>query len=481
MQQAVAALSDGLLPGPGTVFLAGGIVRDLVLGRSPRDIDLLVEGDSSASEFTLRALERLSGMEPVIFDRREPATWRVIVQGRIVDAGFCAPDGVSVALKRRDFTINALAAPLRSIGHLFAPGAVPASLEAVADHLRPVLVDPVDGLADLLARRLRTASPRSLEEDPLRLLRAVRMWATLDGFVIEDELLGRIARLAPRIGEPAAERIGSEMQLILDSPRSSAAVRMMDSVGLLDRILPELSPLAGVAQPPRYHDHDAREHSLRALAEAERLVSGDNPLGVAALRGDDRGVLMWAALLHDSGKAAAATRDAAGTPHFYGHEELSATLAEGALRRLRIPGRLAEPVANLIRWHLRAGALAVAGAGDRPVRRLVRLAGERLDGLLLLALADRRAAGGSDAAPLEERLVALCRRALEVREEVAEDAAAPPLLDGREIMEILDLSPGPRVGSIIRWLDRMRTERRLRTREEAVSLLRSLPSPRIPE
>lgn len=478
LRRAVEALAAGLLPGPGTVYASGGLLRDLVLDRPPRDVDLLIEGSDDARKFALSALERLSGMEPVVFERREPATYRVVLEGVIVDTGFCPPDGVSGALIRRDFTVNALAAPLGSLRPLLAPAGAD-STPSMARRLRPILVDPAGGLEDILSGRLRRVSPASLPEDPLRLLRAVRLEATLEGFAIEDRLAREIAGMAERISECSAERIGAEMNLILDSGRAGEAIRRMDSVGLLDRILPELAPLAGVGQPSRYHDHDAREHSLRALEEAVRLARGSHPLDIPALEPESRLVFLWAALLHDTGKAAAATRDPAGTPHFYGHEEISAALAGGALSRLRMPRRIADPVTDLIRWHVRTGALASAAAGDRPIRRLVRLAGDRLELLLLLALADRRSAGGTEGGRIEAALVALCRRALQLRDEVAAAAASPPFLDGREVMEILGLRPGPRVGSILRWLERLRAEERLHSREEAVALLRSLPPSRV--
>ena len=473
------ALAGALLPGPGTVHLSGGIVRDLLLQRPPRDIDLLVEGGPEAEAFALSALERISGMSPVIFDRRPPATYRVVLNGVIVDTSVCPPDGVAVAMNRRDFSVNAMALPLGpALPHALKMETAPReSMQA----LRALLVDPSGGMEDLEARRLREVSSRSLREDPLRLLRAIRLVATLEGFTLETALEDRIRQQAPRVTEAAAERIGAEMNLIMGSARASRALRQMDRLGVLDRVLPELVPLQGVEQPSRTHDHDAREHSLRAAEEAERLASGDTPLGLEPLDPDSRLVFMWTALLHDTGKAAAATRDEGGAPHFYGHEEISASLAEAALTRLRMPRRLIDPVIDLIRWHLRTGALASASITDRPVRRLVHLAGERLELLLLLALADRRAAGGADPQAREESLRALCRRALDLRDEMARTASAPPLLDGREVMEILGLSPGPRVGSILRWIERLRAENRLDRREEAVALLKSLPPTRIPD
>ena len=116
-----------------------------------------------------------------------------------------------------------------------------------------------------------------------------------------------------------------------------------------------------------------------------------------------------------------------------------------------------------------------AAAGERPVRRLVRAAGDLLPLLLLLAFADRRASGGESAPEREAALVDLARRALAVRADVEAVASAPPLLDGREIMAILGLAPGPRIGSISRWIERLRADGRVTTRREAEDLLSSLP------
>ncbi len=481
------ALAARLLPGPGTPYLTGGALRDLLLGRPPRDVDLLVEGDAGAQRFALESLEALSGMKAVLFDRREPVTWRVVLDGVIVDMSGCAPDGVATALLRRDFTINAMAAPLRSIGAALvragvpegAPGPGAAADPPIAAVLRRALIDPLGGQSDMASRLLRASSRRALEEDPLRMLRAVRLAITLEGFRLEDSLPARIRALARRVTEAAAERLGAELTLVLEASRAGSAFRLMDDLGLLDRLLPELIPLRTLEQPRRYHDHDAREHTLRALEEAEALSGGGAPFDLAPLDREGSVILKWAALLHDVGKAASATRDEKGTPRFHGHEEISASLAGQALRRLRIPTRVSEPVTALIRWHLRPGALASSNAGDRPILRLARLAGDQLPLLVLLALADRRAAGGEDPIAREAALTAMGRRALALRAEVSAIAQSPPLLDGREVMDLLGLEPGPRVGSILRWIDRLRTERRIHTRDEAVELLRSLPPPRL--
>jgi putative nucleotidyltransferase with HDIG domain len=464
--------------GPATIYVVGGVVRDLLLGRAPRDIDLLAEGNDEAGRAALRRLSALAGMDPVLFDRRPPATHRVILEGVIVDLSLCRPGELRGALRRRDFAINAMAVRLDAIdAAALETGAEP---DRFADPEQD-LIDPFGGLADLRAGRLRATAAGSLEEDPLRMLRAVRLEGTLPGFHLTPELERGIAGLAPRIREAAAERISAEMDLAFESPGGGATVRRMEGLGLLPPLLPELEPLRGLRQPPEHHDHDAFEHTIRAVEATDGLVAGHEGLGLPSLSAAEALLFRWAALLHDIGKAATATVDDEGRPHFYGHASVSASLAETALQRLRVPAVRIEPVLSLIRWHSRIGALATALAGERPIRRLVRTVGDLLPLVILLSLADRAAAGGKDPRGREAALLEIARRALAARAEVAATAASPPLLTGRDVIGILGIDPGPRVGTILRWLDRLRTEGRIGTRREAVDLLRSLPPPRVRE
>src|SRR5262249_53906007 len=142
------------------------------------------------------------------------------------------------------------------------------------------LIDPFGGMADIRARRIREVSPHALEADPLRLLRAVRFAASLPGFAIEDTTLDRIRALRERLVEPAAERVRVEIDLIFRTPRAGEAIRLADGLGLLARILPELEPLRGLRQPAKHHDHDALEHSIRALEEADGLARGLPAIGL---------------------------------------------------------------------------------------------------------------------------------------------------------------------------------------------------------
>lgn len=469
-EEALAALKEAFPDRPDGILLAGGGVRDLILEREPRDIDLLLEAsDSGARNAALARLEATAGMAPVVFERRLPITYRVVIREVVVDVSFFEPRALTEALGRRDFTMNSMAVPL---------GKIPPAGQRRSATIAPHVVDPFDGLADLQSRRITLTAVNALDEDPLRALRAIRLAAELPELAIDEDLESTIRSVASRIVEPAPERISAEIEIIFATSRAGKSLRSMQALGLLFPIFPDLEPLRGLAQPRRHHDHDVLEHTMAAVEHADALATGCDGIGSAPLDEERTRILKWAALCHDIGKAATASVGEDGTPHFYGHETVSAELAAAALSRLRVPGRIAAEVVALIEMHLRLGALASSGGGDRPIGRLVRASGARLLLLALLSIADRRAAGGIEVAERERTLMATARRAFALQNDLAA-RAAPPLLSGIDVMRILNLQPGPRVGSILRWIERLHLEGRLASPREAEELLRGLPPPRI--
>lgn len=457
-------LAELVPPGGPAVHLVGGYLRDRLLGREPVDIDLLVEG--AAGPF-LTALSRRAGFEPVVFSRREPVTYRVAMGDWLIDVSSCRPGGLDEALARRDFTINALAFPLTRK----EPG-VPRTFESP--------LDPLGGLADLRAGRIRHITTAALEEDPVRLLRAVRLAVILDGFTLDPGLKTEIARRARLIDEAPAERILAEMEIILASQRAGIGLRMLAGLDLLFRIFPELEPLRDLAQN-RWHRYDVLEHTLRCVAEADVLQGGYPAIAIDARLGvEDAEILKWAALYHDVGKAQTRQVGEDGAIHFYGHETVSARIVRTALARLRVGGRKSDRVRILVENHLRLTLLSSSPASEKSLRRLVHQMKYDTPLLCLLALADRRAGGGPDFDARMRALEGLTARVMGLLQMEGERVISPaPLLSGEEVMEILGIGPGPRVGSVIRWLTRLQVEERLSRHDEAVQLLRSLPPSRL--
>jgi putative nucleotidyltransferase with HDIG domain len=449
-----------------TVYIVGGYLRDRLVGREPVDLDLLVEGSPAAF---LHALSREAGFEPVVFSRREPITYRIAMGDWLIDVSACRAGGLHEALQRRDFTINALAAPLN-----------PAASHETGFAL-DAPIDPLGGLVDLKARRIRHITAQGLDEDPLRLLRAVRLAVALDGFRLDAELEREIRKRAHLIASCPAERILAEMEVILACDRAGAGLRMMAGLGLLFHVFPEMAPLKGLHQN-RWHRYDVLEHTLRCVEEADGLQAGHPAIRIEAPLGvEDAEILKWAALYHDVGKASTAHPGDDGEIHFYGHETLSASLAEEALARLRLGRHKIDRVCTLIRNHLRLTLLEAGPMmSDKALRRLVHQLRYDTPLLCLLAMADRRAGGGPDFEQRLHDLELLAGRVMDVMLlEGARIISPPPLLTGDEVMRILGIEPGPRVGSVMRWLTRLQVEERLTRQDQAVALLKSLPASRL--
>ena len=284
----------------------------------------------------------------------------------------------------------------------------------------------------------------------MRLLRAVRLRATLS-LSLGGPLRDAIGRLAYLVSRVAAERVRAELEHILLSSRVASSLRLMQSTGLLELILPEVSRTAGFEQGSPYHAYDLLTHTLKTTA----YVGPDLTLRLAAL-------------LHDTGKVHAQRRK--GTMFvYYGHEKVSARIAEDILARLRFSRKTIGDVTFLIENHMVNYSESWT---DAAVRRFMRKMGPGLDGVLRLAAADRRAHApdarmGAPVRRLRRRITGLesemARRKFTLR----------PPLDGRQIMNLLNIGPGPRVGKAKEYLCQVLVRRgRAITYEEAAVLLK---------
>lgn len=428
-------------------YLVGGTVRDLLLGRPSADLDLACENAPSAAG---RCADHLR-TRPVALGRGRFQTWRVPAGERYIDWAPLHSDGIVADLSRRDLTLNAIA---------FDMGA-------------GLLVDPTGGLRDLSARLIRMTSPRALAEDPLRLLRAYRLLASLDGFTLDAATEAEVSRRSATLARSAAERIRQEVELLLGTANPASAVRRMDRAGILTVVFPELEPLRGLGQNVHHH-LDALEHTLEALGALDGPPAwlarfGVPPDGVRALV-----ALRLGALLHDLGKASTRTVGEDGRVHFYGHPKISADLARAAMKRLRFSRDLEESVATLCLHHLRPLGLVRSGAGRTALRRLVHDLGPLLGPLLALARADKTASRGPDYEANLSGLDDLAAKVLEVASTDGQDLARlPRLVDGLEALEILGLPrPGPELGRALDALMERQVAGEISSREEARDFLR---------
>lgn len=409
------------------VLLAGGCVRDALMGMPPRDWDIVTD---AAPEQVQTLFERTIpvgvrfGIVVVISHGNpyEVARFRgddVYVDGRrparIVDAD---PEQDA---RRRDFTINGM----------------------FMDPLTGRVIDYVGGRQDLRARLIRAIGdpPTRFAEDRLRLLRAVRFASSL-GFDIDADTWNALQRQAEGIVQISAERIRDELTRILTSPGSARGMQLLLDSGMLSRILPESVELCGLAQPPEFHpEGDTWTHTLQVL---RFLRHPDTLLG-------------WAGLLHDIGKARTRTFDR--RIRFHGHEKVGADMGQTILRRLRLSNDAVASVSWLVKAHMRLREAPRMRPG-----RLKRLLREPLfDGLLELHRADCLGSHG------DLSLYDFCRRHLAALEPA--DRRPPRLLTGHDLRR-LGFEPGPLFRNIMEALEEEQLEGRVCTARQAEEFVR---------
>ena len=329
-----------------TAYLAGGSLRDALLGRQPGDIDIAVGGDAIALG---RELADATGGAFVSLNEAH-ATARVVLPEESAN-GVKAPrphvdltsfeGDIAQDLARRDFTIDALALPLAD-----------ATGEAAWDGL----VDPLGGLTDLTAGTIRPASDRVFRDDPVRLMRGVRLAAQL-GFTLDDDAYRLIQRDAHLLTTVAPERLRDELLKTIAEPGASRHLRLMDDLGLLCRLIPELEEAKDVEQPPE-HYWNVFYHCVEAPSALEQVtdkaaIAANEVLACVPWHDSldtyfdeefsdghtRRTIIKLGCLLHDISKPATKTVEPSGRMRFIGHDAQGAEVSETILRRLRMSSR----------------------------------------------------------------------------------------------------------------------------------------------
>jgi len=475
-------------------YLVGGYLRDQVLGRETYDLDLAVEQEAID---LARQVANLVGGAFVLLDE-ERQTARVVLrdQDRFFYIDFTNLRGGSLQtdLAARDFTINAMA------------------IDAQDTRARPQLMDPYGGQQDLEKGVVRAVSETIFRDDPLRLLRAVRLAAELEMQVEghTEELMGRDASL---ITLSSAERVRDELCKILGTERAAASLRHLDQLGILHLLVPELEPLRGLEQPPPHHQN-AFDHSLATVEGVGRIFTalslmmgkgqqsraergtpegeiwshlGDmlKPFARQMLTHleekivDDRSRLMLlklAGLLHDLGKATTAKLDEKGRIRFFGHQVEGTAVAARILRRLRFGKREVRFVETVIRHHMRPLQLAQQKKVTR--RAIYRFfkdtSGMGVD-VLLHSLGDNLAVWhpGQDLSEWRRLFDTVGLLLSKYYDEYDEVIGPPPLISGRDLISRLGMEPGPAIGRLLQLVQEAQATGEVATREEALRLVQS--------
>jgi len=459
---------------PGDIYLVGGSIRDLLMRNADiKDIDLVMP---SGAELVSRAFaDKINGSFFFLDEVRKVTRVVKPVDDGILQFDFANVEGPGIIadLGRRDFTMNAMAIDLRVF---------------IANGALDQLIDPFNGKSDVRDRTIRMVKPEVLDEDPLRLMRAVRFAATL-GFAIEEETHTRIRQCAASLARVSSERVRDELFLILAERNAEKHLGLLDSLGLLSPLLPELDALRGFA-PGRYHVHDVLTHSLRTAGYLDHVLddipelSAPHAAQVMAHLTENlehlvsrKAALRFACLLHDIGKAATFSRDETGHLHFYGHDNLGALMAKETCKRFRLSRDTEMMVTRVIKHHMRLFNLSAPGGPSKnALYRYCRDLGDAVPESLLLAQADARAT--SEIMPKEQFTDTRGPMTLVLDYYYGKylKVKAKPLVTGEDLMK-LGLKPGPRYREILDNIKELQAAGTLTDRQEALCKLNEMTLP----
>jgi putative nucleotidyltransferase with HDIG domain len=443
-------------------WIVGGTVRDQLLGRPLRDVDVAVSGDPASAA---RAVAQAIG-GPVFRLSEAFGAWRAIDPAAGVVYDFSPLQGATIEedLAQRDFTVNAMARPLAT----------------------EELVDPHGGRTDLEERVLRVLGPRAYAEDPLRPLRLARFAAELS-FSPDPKTEQLTREAAPRVPEASPERIYAELRRLLIADGALEGVTLSDRLGVLAAVLPEVSALHGVEQS-HFHHLDVYHHTLEVLGRQIELearleeIFEDNGEAVQTVLDEELAdeltraqALRFGALLHDIGKPPTRSIRPDGRVTFIGHDALGEQMVRAVCRRLRTSERFSHFVEGLTRHHLMLGFMVHARPLEREhVYRYLKATSSVEVEVTLLSCADRLATRGKNAEAAIAAHLELARELMAAALEWRRSGPPRPPLRGNELAAELGMEPGPELGELLARLEEAVFTGEATTRQQAVELARRL-------
>lgn len=412
------------------IYAVGGFVRDLILKRQSKDIDFVVVGD--AIDF-VNGLDKLIPVSiPVVFPKFGTAMVQykdhqlefVNARKEQYDISSRKPKveqaDLFSDLSRRDFTINTIA------------------MEIESENFGKI-IDPYNGLIDLKNKTIKTPlEPEcTFSDDPLRMMRAIRFAATLE-FEIEPSTLDAIKKVAHRLEIVSQERITDEFNKILLSPNPSTGLKLLESCGLLAHFFPEFLNTKGVDQKYEYHHKDVFYHTLQVI---DQISKQTNDLK-----------LRLSALMHDIAKPRTKRFAEESGWTFHGHEVVGEKMTDVILKRMKYSNEIIQYVKKMVRLHLRPMALVSDEVTDSAIRRLLFLAGDDFDELMILCRADITSKSSKKVNQYLKNYEIVISKAIQVEERDRMRAFKIPV-NGLEIMEKFNLKPGPQIGKIKKYIE----------------------------
>ena len=483
------------LPADQEIYLVGGAVRDLLLSRLSPDLDFVLPSNGIS---LARRVANALGADFVPLDQ-DRDTGRVIVTD---------PDGTRTFL---DFSVYRSANSKSLFGQNLEEDlrARDFTMNAIAYNLRDgTIIDPLNGGNDLRTKLIRACSPTSLSDDPVRILRAIRL-AAFFGFRIEKETRELMKKSVDQLGRISTERLRDEVFKILQGPKPDASVRALEMLGVLPYLMPELIPMKGVQQPEP-HVYEVWTHTLSVLDYLDQVISAlrvgydaektnDMFTGLLTLRlgryreqiaahfakplnvdRSMRSLLFFAALYHDVSKPETRTVEESGRIRFFDHDVKGADVAAERARAFNLSNDEIERVQVIIKNHMRIHSFASRlekekkAPSRKAIYRFFRDSGEAGIDLALLALADLR--GTRAHSLMLETWTAyldIVRTLLENYWERPEEIISPPrLLDGHDLIKALDIKPGPVVGHLLELIRENQAAGIIEDREQALAFAR---------
>ena len=435
-------------------YLVGGSIRDLFTKNGVFcDRDISIKG---AENFARKIANKWDGT--FIELDSENKIYRVVLPDKInfLDISELQGNTIEEDLKRRDFTINAIAYDLAN----------------------DKFVDVTGGLKDLKNKVLRHIDDKNFEDDPLRILRAFRFYA-VTGFKMTIELENALKKYLPLALNPAKERINYEIMKLFGGDFASSALLKMDEFGLLEKIFPCVTEMKKV--PPNTHHHlDLFHHVVETVRQIEILYNKISGFEKEHLDAIDFGGfprinhLKLAGFLHDIGKFSTWTIEEGGRHRFIKHDDVGSKMVVPLLRDLKFSKKQIEYISCMIKNHIYPSNVIVAPSlNDKVMMRYVRKMGDNVVDNIILAKADRLSARGVD---ITEEIVNANISGLDKLLDFylsKKDTLAPlpKLIDGREIMEILNIKPSPKLGEIINTINEAQLNEEITTHEEAIKIL----------
>ena len=435
-------------------YLVGGSIRDLFTKNCVFcDRDISIKG---AENFARKIANKWDGT--FIELDNENKIYRVVLPDKInfLDISELQGNTIEEDLKRRDFTINAIAYDLAN----------------------NEFIDVTGGLKDLKNKVLRHIDDKNFEDDPLRILRAFRFYA-VTGFKMTIELENALKKYMPMALNPAKERINYEIMKLFGGNFASGALLKMDEFGLLEKIFPCVTEMKKVT-PNTHHHLDLFHHVVETVRQIEILYNEISGFEKEHLDAIDFGGfprinhLKLAGFLHDIGKFSTWTIEESGRHRFIKHDDVGSKMVVPLLRDLKFSKKQIEYISCMIKNHIYPSNVIVAPSlNDKVMMRYVRKMDDNVIDNIILAKADRLSAKGVD---ITEEIVNANISGLDKLLDFylsKKDSLAPlpKLIDGREIMELLNIKPSPKLGEIINTINEAQLNGDISTHEDAVKMV----------